>query len=216
MGARKRYPLRARVSTKRGFSAESPSASRSRLTAAFSPWSKSTKVSAGHSRLRSSSRVTISPGFSSSMVRIWNGCSCRRTLEPLRLSSPPRRSASNEPKLTISLLLSATRSPSRLCLLVSTSRIRRCFLNSARYPSFYPFDVRTLSLSPANLPRVTRRALRYAAFTSILAQLEACRDACADDPEVNLVWHFSLIYLCQCQRLCAGWSAGLPSDRIGS
>jgi len=40
-----------------------------------------------------------------------------------------------------------------------------------------------------------RRALRYAAFTSILAQLEACRDACTDDPEVNLVWAFFSYYI---------------------
>ena len=34
-GARKRYPRRATVSTKRGFSAESPSESRNLLTAVF-------------------------------------------------------------------------------------------------------------------------------------------------------------------------------------
>jgi hypothetical protein len=36
--------------------------SRSRRTAAFKLWSKSTNVSAGHKRVRSSSRGTISPG----------------------------------------------------------------------------------------------------------------------------------------------------------
>ena len=58
----KRYPRRATVSMNRGLVAESPIASRILLTALFTPWSKSTNVSALHNRLRSSSRVTISPG----------------------------------------------------------------------------------------------------------------------------------------------------------
>ena len=69
-GAINRYPRRANVSTNRGFSAESPSASRKRLTAAFSPWSKSTNVSTGQSDARSVSRVTSSPGCSSSIAKI--------------------------------------------------------------------------------------------------------------------------------------------------
>jgi len=48
-GAMKRYPRRGRVSMKRGFSAESFRASRSRLMAVLRPASKSTKVSVDHS-----------------------------------------------------------------------------------------------------------------------------------------------------------------------
>ena len=68
--ARDRLQRRASVSTNRGFSAESPSASRKRFTAAFSPWSKSTNVSTGQSEARSVSRVTISPGLSSNIASI--------------------------------------------------------------------------------------------------------------------------------------------------
>ena len=55
---------------KRGLSAESPRASRSLLMALFRLWSKSTNVSEGQSRQRSSSRVTTWPGRSSSIERI--------------------------------------------------------------------------------------------------------------------------------------------------
>ena len=68
-GAMKRYPRRCIVSTKRGLSAESPSASRNLLMAAFRPCSKSTNVSAGQSFLCNSSRVTTWPGCSSSIAR---------------------------------------------------------------------------------------------------------------------------------------------------
>ena len=44
--------------------------SRNRRIAALRLWSKSTKVSAGHNLLRSSSRVTTSPGCSSKVTRI--------------------------------------------------------------------------------------------------------------------------------------------------
>ena len=54
----------------RGVSAESPSASRSFLIEAFKPTSKSTKVSAGQSFLRNSSRITSSPGRSNSKLKI--------------------------------------------------------------------------------------------------------------------------------------------------
>ena len=47
-----------------------PSTCRSLFTAAFSPCSKSTKVSEGHSSRRSSSRVTNSPGRVRSILRI--------------------------------------------------------------------------------------------------------------------------------------------------
>src|SRR5258707_12697594 len=49
-GAMNRYPLRGSVSMNRGWSEESPSTSRSLITALFNPWSKSTNVSLGHSR----------------------------------------------------------------------------------------------------------------------------------------------------------------------
>ena len=65
-----RYPRRGSVSMYFGASAESPSASRSRLMAAFRPCSKSTNVFAGHNRSRRSSRVTSSPGCSTSALRI--------------------------------------------------------------------------------------------------------------------------------------------------
>jgi len=64
-----RYPKRGRVSTNRGESAESPSAPRIRFTALFKPFSKSTKVSAGHSAFWSSSRLTSSPGRSRSISK---------------------------------------------------------------------------------------------------------------------------------------------------
>jgi hypothetical protein len=100
-GAMKRYPRRGIVSTKRGFSDASPSTSRSRMTALFSPWSKSTKVSPGQSRLRSSSRVTISPGFSSSTTRTWKGCSGSLSRRPCLRSSQAFRSTSKTPKCKI-------------------------------------------------------------------------------------------------------------------
>src|SRR5215469_8988514 len=68
---------------KRGLSAESPTASLSRLTAEFRLCSKSTNVSEGQSRCRSSSRVTISPGRSSSATRTWKGCPCNLTLDAI-------------------------------------------------------------------------------------------------------------------------------------
>src|ERR1019366_10677494 len=100
-GAMKRYPRRGMVSTKRGFSDASPSTSRSRMTALFSPWSKSTKVSPGQSRLRNSSRVTISPGFSSSTTRTWKGCSGSLIRSPCLRSSQAFRSTSKTPKCKI-------------------------------------------------------------------------------------------------------------------
>ena len=95
-----RYPRRGNVSTNRGVSALSFSASRSRRMAAFNPWSKSTKVSSGHSLARISSRVTSSPERSSSMARIWKGCSCSRSRMPCLRSSRVCRSASKGPNLT--------------------------------------------------------------------------------------------------------------------
>ena len=97
IGAMKRYPRRARVSTYRGVSAESPSACRTFLMAVFRPCSKSTNVSAGHNRCRRSSRVKTSPGRSSSAARICAGCSCSRTGCPSRHSSRPPSANSNWP-----------------------------------------------------------------------------------------------------------------------
>jgi plasmid stabilization system protein ParE len=56
-----------------GFSASSPKASRSFLTAVFNPSSKSTNVSSGQRRFCSSSRVTARPGFSASTPRRRSG-----------------------------------------------------------------------------------------------------------------------------------------------
>jgi len=91
----KRYPRRASVSTKIGASADSPNASRNRLMAALRLWSKSTKVSAGQSLLRSSSLVTTSPGLSSSAANTWKGCSWSFTFCPCWRSSPVWRFTSN-------------------------------------------------------------------------------------------------------------------------
>jgi hypothetical protein len=68
-GAMKRYPRFGSVSMKRGFSAESPRASRRWLIALFKPRSKSTNVSAGQSLFWSSSRETACPGRSSKRER---------------------------------------------------------------------------------------------------------------------------------------------------
>ncbi len=87
-GARNRYPRCASVSINRGFSAESPSASRSLLMAVPSEWSKSTIVSPPHSRCWISSRVTTSPGRSSRQTSTRNGCACSRIRIPDLRSSP--------------------------------------------------------------------------------------------------------------------------------
>lgn len=84
-----------------GASAESFSASRSLLMALFNPWSKSTNVSVGQSLCRNSSRVTIPPGCSSSIARIWSGWSCSRILRPFLRSSPARKSTSYGPNRTL-------------------------------------------------------------------------------------------------------------------
>jgi len=73
IGAMNRYPRRGNVSTKRGFSAESPNAALSFMTAEFKPRSESTKVSAGHNARQSSSRVITWPGRSTSITKILNG-----------------------------------------------------------------------------------------------------------------------------------------------
>ena len=64
-GIMKRYPYFGRVSMNLGWSAESSRAWRSFLTAVFTPSSKSTNVSCGHSTWRNSSRVTTFPSASS-------------------------------------------------------------------------------------------------------------------------------------------------------
>jgi hypothetical protein len=45
-------------------------------------------MSPGQSLLRSSSRVTTSPGRSTSMHRTWNGCACGFTFSPFLRNSP--------------------------------------------------------------------------------------------------------------------------------
>jgi hypothetical protein len=59
----------------RGASAESPSASLTLLIAVFNPSSKTTNVSDGQRRWRSSSRVMTSPGFSVSAISSSKGLS---------------------------------------------------------------------------------------------------------------------------------------------
>jgi len=96
-GAMKRYPCLGSVSMNVGFRAESPRAKRNLFSAALRLPSNSTYVSDGQSACRNSSRVTGSPGFSSSMHRTRKGWSCRRTGTPRRRSSLLPRSTSNTP-----------------------------------------------------------------------------------------------------------------------
>ena len=70
-----RYPRRATVSIYFGLSAASPSACRNFLIAVWMLWSNSTTVSFGQSLFLISSRVTTSPRCSTSIRRIWKGCS---------------------------------------------------------------------------------------------------------------------------------------------
>lgn len=70
MSETSRYPTRGTVSTNCGSAGSSPSAARSRFTAAFRLCSKSTNVPFGHSRSRSSSLVTTSPARSRSAHKI--------------------------------------------------------------------------------------------------------------------------------------------------
>ncbi len=93
-----RYPRLGTVSIRRGESAGSSSAWRKRLTAEFSPTSKSTNVRSLHRRRRNSSRVTTSPGRSSSATSTRNGCSRKRTAMPCFSRRPLSVSTSNGPK----------------------------------------------------------------------------------------------------------------------
>src|SRR5262245_17345404 len=97
----------------RGRSAESPSASRNRLTALFKPRSKSTNVSAAHSRRCSSSRVTSSPGCSSRSRSTSNDWSRSLTRTPCFRSSPDRGSTSKIPKRITSIDYTAAHRESR-------------------------------------------------------------------------------------------------------
>ena len=96
---------------KRGVSAESPSASRSRFIAALMLCSKSTIVLPGQSCLRRSSRVTSSPGRSTSMPRIRSGCPSSLIFAPPLRSSRARLSnskVSNRKRCAAALFESAT------------------------------------------------------------------------------------------------------------
>src|SRR5208283_3468805 len=88
------------VSTKIGFSAESPSASRRRLIALRIARSKSTNTSPGHSACRNSSRVMTSFGRLSKSFRARKGRSWILTLTPFLRNSSECKSASNTPKST--------------------------------------------------------------------------------------------------------------------
>src|SRR5271168_3469580 len=94
------YPRRGIVSMKRGLSAESPKTTRSFRMAVLMPSSKLTKVSAGQRLACNSSRVTISPGRSSSIASTRKGCSCSGTFLPFLCTSPEPRSTSKSPART--------------------------------------------------------------------------------------------------------------------
>src|SRR5215469_2132429 len=119
----------------RSFSAESPKASRNRFTAAFSPWSKSTKMSAGQSLARSSSRVTTCPGFFKTASRIWRGWSCSFTGEPLLLSSPVCGFSSKVPNRMVPFgsvsRIRISRAPKKLHLV---NDVRTCNVTRHRKP----------------------------------------------------------------------------------
>ena len=96
-GNTKRYPLRCSVSTYLGTTAESPSAVLSFPTATFTAWSKSPNDSFGQILVFNSSRLTTSPGLSSSASSTLYGWSCTRIRTPAFRSSPERGSTSNTP-----------------------------------------------------------------------------------------------------------------------
>ena len=87
-GARKRYPRLGTVSMYRGFSASSPSASRSLRTATRRLASKSTNVFSSQMRLWICSRVTTCPAFSRRITSRRKGWSCSSTRRPCLRSSP--------------------------------------------------------------------------------------------------------------------------------
>ena len=82
-GSEKRYPRLGTVSIYRGFSASSPSASRSLRTATRRPLSKSTKVFSSQMRFWICSRLTTWPAFSRRITSRRNGCSCRLDPAPV-------------------------------------------------------------------------------------------------------------------------------------
>src|SRR6266702_2084767 len=82
------------------WSAESFNAARNLFTAAFRLCSKSTNVSSGQSFLCNSSRVTSSPGRSSSNSRMVNGWPSSRTLIPPLRNSRDAKLNSKTPKHT--------------------------------------------------------------------------------------------------------------------
>jgi|HubBroStandDraft_6_1064221.scaffolds.fasta_scaffold00939_4 hypothetical protein len=73
----------------------------------FRLWSKSTKVSAGQSFCRNSSRVTISPARARSKTNTWKGWSWSRRRKPDLRSSPLAASTSNTPNRNSRLASSA-------------------------------------------------------------------------------------------------------------
>src|SRR5438874_2361765 len=80
---------------------------RRRFAAVLSPFSKSTKTSDDHSRRWSSSRLTTSPGRSTSVCNTCSGFPCNRTLTPCFRSSPVRTSSSKTPNRRILRALGA-------------------------------------------------------------------------------------------------------------
>src|SRR5216683_1348808 len=74
---------------------------RRRLAAVLSPLSKSTKTFEDHNRCWSSSRVTTSPGRSTSACKTCSGFPCNLSLTPCFRSSPVRTSNSKTPNRRI-------------------------------------------------------------------------------------------------------------------
>lgn len=103
LGAIHLYPTPGTVSMYRGQSAESPRACLSLFIAAFTPCSKSTKVSPVQTCWRSSSRLTTSLGRWRRAARIWNGCFCSLIRTPCFRSSLAEQSTSNGPNRTFLL-----------------------------------------------------------------------------------------------------------------
>jgi hypothetical protein len=121
-GAMNRYPRLASVSMNRGFSAESPRASRILLMALAIPCSKSMVVLSPQTSCCNCSRVTTSPGLDKSAASTLNGWTCSLTRRPAFRISPAPKSTSKVPKQTIARLEASiidSKLPARLAYTVS-------------------------------------------------------------------------------------------------
>ena len=95
--ATKQYPRRGIVSTNSGSPGESPSTRRNLFTAVFTFASEFTYPPLGHNLSRSDSRVTISPGLSSSITSTSSTLLCKPTRLPLFHNSCRFKSNWNAP-----------------------------------------------------------------------------------------------------------------------